>query len=447
MGSLILGGYDQSRIKGANGTFPMASSTSPGQTLLNVRVSSLTMGYGNGSSASLTTSSDQSTHAFDAILDSTLPYLYLPDAICDTLVSSLDLSYDDFNNVYYWKGTQPDGIDQFVFTLVDAQQGDATTSITLPFAAFNLNTSWPILDANNESFSYFPIRKAPDQKTFILGRAFFQEAYVIADYERNTFTVAQAAFPTDSSSQLTPIFNTTFNPASSNSGGGGGDGGKKGLSGGAIAGIVIGVLAGVAIIAAIAWFLWRRKKKVAADDKNAETQAAEFQAAQDEKLGQQANRDRRDTYDTILSGETSVSHEMSAFPLEQRPSHRRHVSELSSDSEKTVQNKLRTPSAIYEMPDTSYMSANEVRVNSPSPQPVEALSREISTRTAQDAPSPMLSALSPASAREPLTAVSEAPVSAGVPSPPTSPTPTRQLSQTPTRGTSRFSERSSDMQP
>ncbi|KAF2029379.1 concanavalin A-like lectin/glucanase [Setomelanomma holmii] len=44
---------------------------------------------------------------------------------------------------------------------------------------------------------------------------------------------------------------------------GSGDEGDEGLSGGAIAGIVIGVLLGVALLAAVAWWFWRKRKMAA----------------------------------------------------------------------------------------------------------------------------------------------------------------------------------------
>ncbi|MBE7180383.1 MAG: hypothetical protein INR71_04085, partial [Terriglobus roseus] len=429
-----LGGYDQLRVKGDNASIAMPTSTE--ETLLRVSVQSVSMKFNNNSVSSLTANSNGQASTFNAILDFTLPYLYLPNDIVNSLQYSMRLSYNSASDIYLFNNTQSLDITSFTFDLADPSNSNEKTSVTLPFAAFNLSTSWPLGTAN-----YFPIRKAPDNSTFILGRSFFQEAIVVADYERRNFTIGQAAFPSSSNTQIVTIFNTTFDQSTQNSDNNNNSGGG-GLSGGAIAGIVIGVVLGLAFLA-LAFWLWRRRKRQAGKQ-NSQVHAAAFESAHEEKLGQQANLNRERS-DTILSGETAASYELGAMPLAQRPNHNRHVSELSSDSETTMAAKLR-PSAIYEMPDTSYLAENERVSNRRSSSPAltsSAPTRETSMRTATTtAPSPIMTAASPAmSSREPLSGVAE------VPSPPNSPGPSRQLSVTPSRGVSRFSERSSDMQP
>jgi hypothetical protein len=60
---------------------------------------------------------------------------------------------------------------------------------------------------------------------------------------------------------------SSTSPSPSTTGTGGGDGGGGGgLSGGAIGGIVGGVVGGLALLGAVGFFLWRRKKKAHAAD-------------------------------------------------------------------------------------------------------------------------------------------------------------------------------------
>lgn len=108
----------------------------------------------------------------------------------------------------------------------------------------------------NDNLRYFPLSRAQnDNETqFTLGRAFMQEAYLVADYERYNFTIGPRAFNSNSQPNVIAI-----QPLSANNGGGGGGGGG-GLSGGAIAGVVVGVIGAVAIAALIAFFLIRRKR-------------------------------------------------------------------------------------------------------------------------------------------------------------------------------------------
>lgn len=144
----------------------------------------------------------------------------------------------------------------FTFKIGHAGGGGETVDIVLPYAAFDLNLTAPIVGNDTR---WFPLKQAHNSTQYTLGRVFLQEAYVIADYERHNFSVSQASFPSTSvAANLVAIHppgsnnNTTNDTASTTT--------KKGLQTGAMAGVAI---AGVAIVAlvAIAAFLWRRKKK------------------------------------------------------------------------------------------------------------------------------------------------------------------------------------------
>lgn len=70
-----------------------------------------------------------------------------------------------------------------------------------PYAAFDLELSYPYPHLNATQASpptnYFPLRKAANATQYTLGRSFLQETYLIVDYERNNFSISQAAFPQD----------------------------------------------------------------------------------------------------------------------------------------------------------------------------------------------------------------------------------------------------------
>jgi hypothetical protein len=129
--------------------------------------------------------------------------------------------------------------------------------ITLPFAAFDLSVKWPIVETETP---YFPIRRAANDTQYTLGRTFLQEAYVIADYERSNFSVHQTLFPSETSTSpnilpiLAPGTNTSTPPSSSSQP-------ASKLGAGAIAGIVIGAIAGIALLALLAFFYLRRRKR------------------------------------------------------------------------------------------------------------------------------------------------------------------------------------------
>jgi hypothetical protein len=84
-----------------------------------------------------------------------------------------------------------------------------TINITLPYAAFDLNASWPLVSS---TAPYFPLKRAIND-TIVLGRTFFQEAYVIADYETKSFSVSQCQWD----KPLTQSIITILPPNSTNS--------------------------------------------------------------------------------------------------------------------------------------------------------------------------------------------------------------------------------------
>ncbi|THW67305.1 acid protease [Aureobasidium pullulans] len=255
-GSLVLGGYDQSKFEPTNLTIPFGSDVS--RDLL-VGVQSITTG-----SAGLSNTSD----AFYALIDSTVAELWLPESVCTAFENAFGLVYDEYYSRYIVNDTMHQSLlalnKSITLTLGQSNSGGQTVDITLPYAAMDLEISYPYV-AN--STRYFPLRRAANDTQYTLGRAFLQEAYVAADYERRNFTVAPCVWEQNSASDIRTILSTDFKNPNSGSGG---------ISGGAIAGIVIGVLAIIAILAGALWFMRRKKqqKKHAAVELEAKSLAA-----------------------------------------------------------------------------------------------------------------------------------------------------------------------------
>ena len=225
---------------------------------LEVSVSSIVIDFNDGSSRSATIG-----HPFNAVIDSTLPYLYLPSSVCDNIADTLGLIPTNTTSgypLYTINQTQRASNYQRVQDIkISVTNMDALgnpggpyngTTITFPYAAFDLNATWPISPDNMTS--YFPILPAPTN-TFILGRAFFQEAYVIADFDRRLFSVYRSKFPGPDAESLVPIYNIITGAEL-----------HAQLSGGAIAGIVVGCFAFIAIVVGIVsiwWRLWLARKR------------------------------------------------------------------------------------------------------------------------------------------------------------------------------------------
>lgn len=262
-GSLIFGGYDASKFTPNPIRFTMAPD--------NLRDLVVTV-----RSVTSTTSSGNTTILSDPIfayIDSAVPEFYLPASACQAFEKAFNLTLDTASGLYLIDTATNNRLTALnpsvVFTLANQKTGGATTDITLPYSAFALNASTPFLQ-NHPSSLYFPLKQAPDENNYVLGRAFLQEAHVSTHYNSRTFNVSQAVFSdsatpsivalpavlaSSATSSTTPSSSTDPRNHSKK---------KKGLGGGAIAGIVIGALAALALIALLAFLLLRRRKRSSA---------------------------------------------------------------------------------------------------------------------------------------------------------------------------------------
>jgi hypothetical protein len=219
-----------------------------------------------------TVSSSSETKLLDkaifAMIDSTIPHFYLPQSTCKAFESAFGLTWNTTSELYTLNGTQHEALTKLnpsvTFTLspqIPAKATDQSVSITLPYSAFDLTVSWPYVDS---STAYFPLKRATNETQFTLGRAFFQEAYVIADYERQNFSVWPCKWDSETSSaKVLPILSidasvnstdTTASPGTSTS-----NPSEKEISTGAIAGIAVGAALVVIGLAIAAWYFCIKK--------------------------------------------------------------------------------------------------------------------------------------------------------------------------------------------
>lgn len=255
-GSLVFGGYDESRFTHNNVTFNMA-----GDNLRDLIVTIRSISTGG------TTISDTPEFAY---IDSSVPELWLPPAVCDAFAREFSLQLDEDSGYYLVNESMHSALSErqpeIIITLADQKEGDVneTVEIVLPYGAFDLNISAPLLP--NETSYYFPIRRATGSQ-YVLGRTFLQEAYVTAHYGDRVFNVSQCVFEERLRSRIIALPERL--PTYSNEDGGdvnapddsGSGTSSKKLNAGAIAGIVIGVLAAVTLLALLVFCVRRRKRR------------------------------------------------------------------------------------------------------------------------------------------------------------------------------------------
>lgn len=116
-----------------------------------------------------------------------------------------------------------------------------------------------LIEYQEAAIPYFPLKRADGDNRVIIGRSFFQEAYLITNYETSTFSVHKAKFPEN------PLRDTSIKTiaASDNSpypGPPPRPSNASGLSQSQIVGLAIGI-SFLGIAAAIAYLILRRRKK------------------------------------------------------------------------------------------------------------------------------------------------------------------------------------------
>jgi hypothetical protein len=248
-GNLILGGYDSTRFKPNDNDFSFTFSTDPSK-LLTVGVDSITATNSLQGTFSLTSG------AHFSVIDSTVSHLWLPTAICSQFEQAFGLTYDPRTDLYLVNDTVHAELKSknptLTFKLVNSLENTVTkyTNIQLPYAAFDLQASFPYYP---NATNYFPIRRAANSTQYVLGRTLLQEAYLIVDYERANFTVAQAVFPDPLPAAkvvtITSKAGTGSNPNT----------GSSGIGTGAIVGIAVGA-AVLLFLAIFAFFFFRKRR-------------------------------------------------------------------------------------------------------------------------------------------------------------------------------------------
>ncbi|OAP65739.1 hypothetical protein AYL99_01711 [Fonsecaea erecta] len=264
--SLTLGGVDANRFVPNDMSFTLSQDYAP-----IVAVNSISVSSGADSLPSNWDSNPQTlldlSQADLFTIDSSTPFLWLPESACNAFANALNLTYDDTLQLYLFPSSNtssPSALSAwnltFTFTLSNLPGSSDEITLTLPYDAFNLQLTYPFpnLAANFTSAptNYFPLRKAANSTQYTIGRAFLQETYLTVDYERNNFSISQAIFTLDAVSNVNllgisrPEGSTWPGPPGS------------GLSTGAKIGIGVGAGIGALLALALAWWFCFRKRGV-----------------------------------------------------------------------------------------------------------------------------------------------------------------------------------------
>lgn len=268
--SLTLGGVDTNRFVPNHASFTLSPDQLPVVSVNEISVSCEPLESAADYPAWLKSNPLallDSSQAVYATIDSSTPFLWLPEAVCDNFATALNLTYNETLDLYlFGEGdTSPDLLQQwnmtFSFSISDYLGSNNEIDLAITYNAFNLELRYPFpnLDANftSPALPYFPLRRAANDTQYTIGRAFLQETYLTVDYERNNFSVSQATFTLDAltNTNLVPI----SRPANSNYTGPYEL--SSGLSNGAKAGIGAGAAVIGVFVAAVLFYFCVYKKR------------------------------------------------------------------------------------------------------------------------------------------------------------------------------------------
>ncbi|TVY55363.1 hypothetical protein LCER1_G005644 [Lachnellula cervina] len=195
--SVVLGGYDALRLDSNNLTIPLGPDDSR----------SLLMGLqsiqANNTLQGTTSLLSQGIFTF---IDSTVPEIWLPIPECKAFETAFGLYLDNSTDRYLVNDTVHSQLLQLnpsiTFKLGAEVYGGSSIDIVLPYAAFDLVANYPIYPT---ATNYFPLWRAANASQYTIGRTFLQESYLVVDYERSDFTVAQAVFPPNATQKIIHI--------------------------------------------------------------------------------------------------------------------------------------------------------------------------------------------------------------------------------------------------
>ncbi|KAF1818573.1 acid protease [Dissoconium aciculare CBS 342.82] len=257
--SLTLGGFDEARYVSPGMSFPMYADDSRSLSIGTVQMAASNTLKGD---VNLYTASSRDLF----LIDSAVPHIWVPEGDIPKWVDAFGLTYDNATELFLVSDATRSRLQTlnptvtFTFKNNVIQAPGPTMNITLPYAAFDLQASYPYY---TNATNYFPIRRAANSTQYVLGRTFLQEAYLIADYNRQNFTVAPARSPDNTTDPRLipirkPVASSSLSAPIATIGGL-----SSAATGGLIAGLAILALLAAAL-AAILLSRWRKRRRAQA---------------------------------------------------------------------------------------------------------------------------------------------------------------------------------------
>lgn len=274
--SVTLGGYDTSRFVPHNVQFTLSQADDiPRSFVRGIEVTANDDKNKPDDWDSKTEIISEMNSSFTAMIDSSTPYLWMPDSVCDNFAEALGLTYNSTLDLYTVTDDQyrlymEDESFAFTFSFSSIDNSDdfgspldapGVVNITIPSRAFISSVQYPFMgDAikyGDPAIPYFSLRRTNNSSTFIIGRSFLQESYLITKYDEGVYSLHEALF--SEKAELVAIKqpdNSPYPPPPPV---------DHGLKTAQLAGIAVAVVCVLVLILLAGCCVWRRKRKQKAD--------------------------------------------------------------------------------------------------------------------------------------------------------------------------------------
>lgn len=207
-GSLVFGGYDQSRVLGDVGVFDGFS--------MKVNLLDVQIGVENGSSPF---SEDSYTGLLKlnasfngvqpTVINPIVPYFFMSPETCAAVAENLPVTFNSQVGLYIWNTTDPQ-YEKIVkspayLALVFQNAGSGNLTIKVAFQLLNLTLEAPIVTTSQQYFPCRPFYAIDHSGNYFLGKAFLQAAFLGMNWQIGKFFLAQAPGPGVGASNIKPI--------------------------------------------------------------------------------------------------------------------------------------------------------------------------------------------------------------------------------------------------
>ena len=208
-GSLVFGGYDQSRALGNLGVYDLADYGMIANMLdVQIGVEIGSSPFSENSYTGLLKLNATFKGVQPAVINPIVPYMFMSPETCAAVAENLPVSFNSQVGLYLWNTADPRYeriIKSSAYLALVFQNSGGNLTIKVPFQLLNLTLEAPIV---NETQQYFPCRPfyaSDGSGNYFLGKAFLQAAFIGMNWQLEKFFVAQAPGPGVGASNIQPI--------------------------------------------------------------------------------------------------------------------------------------------------------------------------------------------------------------------------------------------------